>query len=68
MDMNVIANMINTVGFPIVVSGALFWLNLQTSKTHKQEIDKITDALNNNTNAITTLINRLEVTKNEQDK
>lgn len=60
MDLNSILTAIATVGFPIVACGAMFWLNYKASEQHKQEMDKITQALNNNTLAITNLTHELK--------
>lgn len=55
MNLNDITQIISTVGFPIVACGALFYeMNVQ-SKRHAEEMDKMTEALNNNTLAITEL-------------
>ena len=60
MDANVIITMIGSLGFPIVacIFIALFFNKTQENyrqdikemqATHKQETDKMTEALNNNT-------------------
>ena len=49
MDANTIIQMVSSLGFPIVACGALFWLNMRIQDQHKEETDKITQALNNNT-------------------
>lgn len=59
MDTNSIISMISGLGFPIVACmGCAFYINKQDSR-HKDEIDKITDALNNNTIALTRLLDKL---------
>lgn len=50
---NVWVTAISTVGFPIVMCGALFWY-IQV------KVDKMTDALNANTLVITKLLERLD--------
>lgn len=40
---------ISTVGFPIVMCGALFWKMDKQDKEHKEEMNKSTKAINNNT-------------------
>lgn len=40
---------ISTVGFPIVMCGALFWKMDKQDKEHKEEMNKSTEAINNNT-------------------
>lgn len=64
MDMQTILQAVGSVGFPIVACGAMFWLNYKTGERHREEMNKMTDALNNNTLAITKLTSELEVKKN----
>lgn len=59
MDIQVILTAISTVGFPIVACGGLFWLVNKISDQHNQEVEKMTEALNNNTIAITKLTERM---------
>lgn len=63
MDPNAILTAIGTVGFPIVACAAMFWLNFKTGERHREEMNKITEAVNNNTLAITKLTSELEETK-----
>lgn len=65
MDLNVIMTMVQTLGFPIVCCGALFWRMMKESDNHKAEMEKVTDALNNNTQA---LIRLEESLKGEKEK
>ena len=60
MDIQAILTAISTVGFPIVVAGAMFWKMNKQDEDHKQEMNKITEAINNNTIALTKLIDKLE--------
>lgn len=60
MDVNAITQLIGSLGFPIVCCGALFWRMIKSDEKHQQEIDKMSDALNNNTIALTRLTERLE--------
>ena len=60
MEFNDIITAICTVGFPIVAYGALFWYVLKKETEHRQEVEKMTEALNNNTTALTKLIERLD--------
>jgi hypothetical protein len=50
---------ISTVGFPIVVAAAMFWKMNKQDEDHKQEMGKVTEAINNNTIALTKLLDRL---------
>lgn len=65
MDANAIMTMVQTLGFPIVCCGALFWRMMKESDNHKEEMEKVTDALNNNTKA---LIRLEESLKGEKEK
>lgn len=59
MDIQGIITAISTVGFPIVMCGALFWYMINQRDAHKEEITKMTDALNNNTLALQKLLDKL---------
>lgn len=55
MDVSAITQIIGTLGFPIAACVALFWQNNKMNEKHEEEIKKITEALNNNTIALTEL-------------
>lgn len=56
---NMVVQIIQSVGFPIVGCGALFWYMIKQRDVHKEETDKLTQALNNNTQAIIELKDKL---------
>lgn len=56
---NWIITAISTVGFPIVVAGAMFWKMNKQDDDHKEEMQKVTEAINNNTIALTKLLDKL---------
>lgn len=69
--MNDIVSIISAIGFPIVAAiGCGYFVKWQYEqnmkqmeemrKEHKEEVTKMTEALNNNTLALNTLINKLE--------
>lgn len=71
MDANVIISMIGSLGFPIVacIFIAIFFSKTQDNyradikemqTLHKQETDKMTEALNNNTIALQRLVDKME--------
>lgn len=62
--MNDIVSSISTVGFPITIALILLWYIYDSNNKHKEEIDKMSEALNNNTIAITKLLDRLGGDKN----
>lgn len=50
--MEAIMTAVNTMGFPIVCCGALFWkINKQDSQ-HKEEMTQLSEVINKNTDAI----------------
>ena len=59
MDFQPILTAISTVGFPIVMAGAMFWKMNKQDNDHKEEMAKVTEAINNNTIALTKLIDKL---------
>ena len=60
MDANTIIQLVGSLGFPIVMCGALFWRMVKSDELHKEEMDKLSMALNNNTIAITNLSDKLD--------
>lgn len=72
--MNDIMNAISVIGFPIVAAVAcgmfIKWQYTENQKQisemrqeHKEEVSKMTEALNNNTLALQKLIDKLEINK-----
>ena len=60
---------ISTVGFPIVMCGALFWKMDKQDKEHKEEMNKTTEAINNNTIVLQKLTDKIEFdTSNSKEK
>lgn len=57
--MTEILQAISTLGFPIACTVYLFYENHSRDEKHKEEMDKLSTALNNNTLAITKLAERL---------
>lgn len=59
MNIQDIVTAISTVGFPIVMCGALFWYMIQQREAHKSEMQELTNAVTNNTLVIQKLIDKL---------
>ncbi len=59
MDANAITSLIGSLGFPIVACIAMFWKMNKQDELHKEEIEKVTVALNNNTIALTKLVDKV---------
>lgn len=52
---------ISTVGFPIVITLLLLYMNREQDKAHKEEMEKVTTALNNNSLIVAQLKELLEI-------
>lgn len=56
-----ITQLISTLGFPIVCCAALFWYMLKQGERHTEEVSQLKQSLDNNTLAITKLLDRIGV-------
>lgn len=66
MDVNMITSLIGTVGFPIVCVIGMAWFVYKQLQTHKEETDKMTEALNNNTKVLSQILEHIR--EQEDDK
>lgn len=55
MDIGAIQGLISNLGFPIACVIAMFWMMNKEREDHKEEMKKVTEALNNNTLALSEL-------------
>lgn len=62
---NEIITAISTVGFPCVCTLILMYIVYKMNENHKIEMDDVKEAINNNTIALTKLLDKLERDKNE---
>lgn len=60
MDVSAVMQFISNLGFPIAVAVACFWYINKQNEQHKQEIDKMAEAVNNNTLVIQKLLDKWE--------
>lgn len=65
MDASTVTQIITNLGFPIAVCCILFWFVYKMQQTHKEEIDALTQAIENNTIALTKLESKLEEKQHE---
>lgn len=61
MDVSMVTEFINGVGFPIACVTAMFWMQNQEREQHRQEAEKFAEAINNNTQVMTRILERLGV-------
>lgn len=59
-NITAITQVVANLGFPIAVCLACFWYINKQTEQHKQEMDNVTNAINNNTIALTKLVDKLE--------
>ena len=61
MEYEVVTTFITSVGFPIAMCLLLFWYVKEQNATHKEEVDKLRSAIDNNTlilQRLTTILDR----------
>ena len=59
MDVGTITSMIGSLGFPIVACIYMAYVNGKETEAHKEEMAKITEAVNDLKVAITSLVDKL---------
>lgn len=64
--MNDIAQLVSTVGFPIVMCLVLLYEMQEMSKSHKEETTSLKDALNNNTIVLEKILTKLDLDEKEK--
>lgn len=65
MDVQTVMTLISTVGFPICVCLLCFWYIYKMTEQHKMEIEKLSEALNNNTLALQKLTEKMVSAKEQ---
>ena len=59
MDINTISTIIGSLGFPIVACIYMAYVNSKQTEAHKEEMSKMTEAVNELKVAITSLVDKL---------
>lgn len=60
MEVNTVLSAVGSFGFPIVACIALFWYITKQNDNHKKEMDKMAEAINNNTKVMNSLLEKIE--------
>ena len=55
MDIQTIIEAVSTIGFPIVMTGLLFWYITIKDKQHNAEINSLKDSIDQNTSILSEL-------------
>ena len=67
MDFGSITQLISSLGFPIAVCLICFWYINKREEQNKAEIDKLSEAVNNNTLVMQKLVDRLGGVADEKE-
>ena len=68
MDTNSIIQIVSTLGFPIVMCGALFWYMVKQRDAHREETEHLKDTLNENTKVLAELTILIKLLTNEKKR
>lgn len=66
MDLQTIITAVGSLGFPIVACCFMAVYIKDINAKHKEEADKMTEAINNNNKLLEKIIDRLEVLKDDK--
>lgn len=66
MDIQVIGQLVASLGFPIVACGAMFWMVNKQEERHKEEIDGMRKTIEDNTNVLTSLKDLIQIMINKE--
>ena len=67
MDPQVIAQLVSSLGFPIVAAAALFWFINRQEERHKEEMNSMRETLEENTSVLTSLKELIQVIINRSE-
>lgn len=60
MDITIVTQLVSTVGFPIAMCALMAYYIKYTQDRHREEINSIREALNNNTIVLQKLVDKLD--------
>lgn len=66
MDIQVIGQLVASLGFPIVASAALFWFINKQEERHKEEMDGVRKTLEENTSVLSSLKDLIQLIINKE--
>ena len=68
MDANSIIQIISSLGFPIVMCGALFWYMVKQREAHQEETEHLKDTIAENTKVLAELTTLIKVLTDEKER
>lgn len=66
MDVQVIGQLIASLGFPIVACCAMFWMVNKNEERHKDEIDDLRKTIEDNTSVLASLKDLIQIIVNRE--
>lgn len=66
MDVQVIGQLIASLGFPIVAAAAMFWMVNKQEERHKAEMDGVRKTIEDNTNVLISLKELIQIIVNKE--
>ena len=67
MDIQVIGQLIASLGFPIVAAAAMFWMVNKQEERHKAEMDGMRKTIEDNTNVLVSLKELIQIIVNKEN-
>ncbi|UWH92713.1 MAG: protein of unknown function DUF4083 [Bacteriophage sp.] len=68
MDANTIIQIVSSLGFPIVMCGALFWYMVRQRQVHQEETEHLKDTIEENTKVLAELTTLIKVLTDERER
>lgn len=66
MDVQIIGQLVASLGFPIVACGAMFWMVNKQEERHGEEIGSLRKTIEDNTNVLSSLKELIQIIVNKE--
>ena len=66
MDVQIIGQLIASLGFPIVACGALFWMVNKNEERHQDELNSMRKTIEDNTSVLSSLRDLIQILINKE--
>lgn len=66
MDVQVVGQLVASLGFPIVAAAAMFWMVNKNEERHKDELDSMRKTIEDNTNVLSSLKDLIQLIINKE--
>lgn len=67
MDVQIIGQLIASLGFPIVACCAMFWMVNKNEERHKDELDSMRKTIEDNTNVLSSIKELIQLLINKEN-